>query len=338
MFAKGYNNVVSKEVILELTSEEAILNHYLGIKSLPMTINAPYRVDKAPSLHICYNENCITWFDYGRNEGGDIFSLLMRIYNLNFQKVLEKIYNDMKLFDSFSGNKVKINYIKKKGSTTFSVEVKVRDIQKHDIEYWKSYGVTDFTSWNIYPISMFKYTNNFTGHSNVIRADKYSYAFYEYQNGKHSIKIYQPYNTTGYKWFSGHDSNVMDLLNYLPKTGNNLILASSRKDAVNIWSNSGIPSISPQGEGYTLSKHLIDSLKSRFVNLHVFYDNDFDKEDNPGQKDSQKICSSYGLNNIIIPSETGSKDPSDLYKNNKKLYKEVMHNILPTNTLKNFLI
>ena len=46
----------------------------------------------------------------------------------------------------------------------------------------------------------------------------------------------------------------------------------------------------------------------------VYYDNDFDKENNPGQVIAKKVCDLYGLTNICIPSQWGCKDPSDLVK------------------------
>lgn len=328
MFGRGYNNVVSKEVILSLTSQESILNHYLGVKKLPALINAPYRSDENPSLSIDTNNQDIIWYDYGLKIGGDLFSLLKKIYNLNFQRLLEKIYDDMNLFNS-SPIYDPTKRHNKKGGVNYVVEVKVRDVEAFDHAYWRQYGVLNFTRWNIFPISMFKYTNVSTGSFNVIKADKYSYAFYENQNGRHSIKIYQPYNKGKYKWFSAHSKDVLDLLTFLPKTGNNLILTSSRKDAINIWNNFDIPSISPQGEGYILSDYIMADLKSKFKNIHVLYDNDFTKSFNPGQTHANILCDKYQLSNIVIPSEIGCKDPSDLYKTNKKLYQEVMKDILP---------
>jgi len=46
----------------------------------------------------------------------------------------------------------------------------------------------------------------------------------------------------------------------------------------------------------------------------VLYDNDFDKESNPGQTMAVKICKKYGLDNIVIPSYYRSKDISDLIR------------------------
>ena len=57
---------------------------------------------------------------------------------------------------------------------------------------------------------------------------------------------------------------------------------------------------------------LISELKTRFTQIDILYDNDFDKETNPGQTMAKKICDLYGFKNICIPDEFKSKDPSDL--------------------------
>ena len=63
------------------------------------------------------------------------------------------------------------------------------------------------------------------------------------------------------------------------------------------------------------AEKVIESLKERFEKILVLYDNDYDKETNPGQMMANKICMKYDLINVCIPSKYGAKDPSDLVKN-----------------------
>ena len=58
----------------------------------------------------------------------------------------------------------------------------------------------------------------------------------------------------------------------------------------------------------------IEEAQARFEEVIVLYDNDFDKESNPGQTMAVKICNKYGLDNLVIPSYYRSKDISDLIK------------------------
>ena len=154
-------------------------------------------------------------------------------------------------------------------------------------------------------------------------ADKYAYVYIERKDNVVSKKIYQPYNDR-YKWINKSDASVWDLFAKLPFYGDKLIITSSRKDALNIWSNLAIPATSLQGEGFIPKEKVINELKHRFKRIYVLYDND-----EAGIIKSKKICDKYDLENIMIPLEELSKDPSDLYKNTgERNYLSVFKKIL----------
>jgi hypothetical protein len=75
---------------------------------------------------------------------------------------------------------------------------------------------------------------------------------------------------------------------------------------------------------------IIEELQMRFKNIYLFYDNDYDKEENPGQKMARRIMVDYSLkNNIVIPDKYKAKDISDLVKSKKiKLWLEEEKNLL----------
>ncbi|MBQ1960440.1 MAG: hypothetical protein II349_02840, partial [Akkermansia sp.] len=50
-----------------------------------------------------------------------------------------------------------------------------------------------------------------------------------------------------------------------------------------IWSNTSIPAISLQGEGYIPKEHVVQQLKDRFEIVYVLYDNDFNSDINNGR-------------------------------------------------------
>ena len=74
----------------------------------------------------------------------------------------------------------------------------------------------------------------------------------------------------------------------------------------------GYHSIAMQSEMQIPDEKLISELKERFNTIEILYDNDFNKENNPGQAMANKICDLYGFKNICLPNELKSKDPSDL--------------------------
>ena len=92
-----------------------------------------------------------------------------------------------------------------------------------------------------------------------------------------------------------------------------VILTSSLKDVM-VLSELTIPAVALQSEMMIPHPKVIALLKRKFESVEVLYDNDFNKENNPGQTMAMKICAKYDLKNIVIPEHYGEKDPSDLRK------------------------
>ena len=133
-----------------------------------------------------------------------------------------------------------------------------------------------------------------------------SYAF----KFKNRYKIYSPYEEKN-KWLSNTNKKDVQGYNQLPNKGERLIITSSLKDVMCLYS-AGYNSIAMQSEMQIPDEKLISELKQRFNTIEILYDNDFNKIDNPGQVMANKICNLYGFNNICLPRTFESKDPSDL--------------------------
>lgn len=333
MFAKGKKDIDIKD-ILNIASESQLLSYYLGVRTIPCVINSPLRKDNNPSFGLYSDDKGKVHFkDFATKACGGTFDLLQEYFHLPLPSLVDKIYQDLN-YDSGNIAKPRINSFTSKGRRTFSTNVriqcKVREWKDYDIKYWSQYGVS--LPWlkfsNTYPISHIIYTNNLTGKTNVFSADKYAYAYVEFKDGTESLKIYQPYSTE-HKWLNNHDSSVWDLWTKLPKRGKDLIITSSRKDALCIWENSGIPAVSLQCESYLPKQNVIEELKGRFNNIYVLYDNDFTAEENYGRILGEKMATEFNLTQIEIPTQWESKDTSDLAKNHgKETVREVIFNLI----------
>ena len=92
-FGPGY-----KSIDRELTNtieDTSLLSFYLGIHTLPCVINSPLREDKNPSFGLTLNlSNKIHYKDFATGEKGGIYDLLMKLLNLSFPEVLERISED----------------------------------------------------------------------------------------------------------------------------------------------------------------------------------------------------------------------------------------------------
>lgn len=325
-FAQG-KIIISKEDILAKTTEASILQYYLGIKSIPIVMNSPFREDRKPSFGIYTKDGSKIYFkDFANGESGDSFTLLSKLWGLSFRDTLIKIYNDIPKFSVVAY----VNKSTNKGihiSSDSELKCKIREWNKDDLDYWNSYGISK--EWlkyaDVYPISHKIVIKD--GKKYTYAADKYAYAYVEKKEGKVTLKIYQPFNKKGYKWSNKHDSSVISLWTKVPSYGDMICICSSLKDALCLWANTGIPSIAVQGEGYSISQTAINELKNRYKSVYILFDND-----PPGIEDGLKLSSITGFTNIVLPryeEYSNPKDISDLYKaiNDKKKFKELMLNL-----------
>ena len=333
MFAQGQFSNLSREYILSQTSEEKILKYYLNVTKIPCAINSPFREDNHPSLGLYYSTNGIAYKDFKTSDRGGLLTLLMKLFNLDYYQLLEKIrldlpnigYIEKHTFIPYKYNKTQTKFNK---VTTSDLKVKVREFRDYDYIFWEEFGINkDWLNFgDIYAISQIFITKD--GKQHIISADKYAYCFVEFKDGKESLKIYQPFSTY-FKWINNHNSSVWDLWGKLPPYGDKLIITSSRKDALCLWANIGIPCTSLQGEGYIPKPHVVLDLIKRFPLIYAFYDNDYDKEINYGKEFSDKLCELFNFKQLLIPSKYEAKDPSDLYrKYGKEQFKKIINILL----------
>ena len=313
MISIGTNSLDTS--ILQELGEINIIYYYLGICKIPCVIRSPYRADNHPSLGI-FSKDGITigWVDFALKEGGGLIDLLSKCWGESHLFVLKRIGEDSSNITKASlipvsklNSYTKNNYISKKEKV--DIQCKVREWRNYDLEYWGSYGISK--EWleyaDVYPIShkiIIKGDKRY-----VFVADKYAYAYLEFKEGKQTMKIYQPYNTKGFKWSTSTDRSVISLWTKVPEYGDKICICSSLKDSLCLWINTGIPAISPQGEGYPISDTAVNELKRRYKEVYILLDND-----EAGILDGRKLSESTGFTNLILPKFEGGKDISDLMK------------------------
>ena len=301
-------------------SDREIIKRYIGIDKFPCKLSSPLREDDdCPSFSMIERGGLVIWKDFGTGESGSAVSLMSKLWNVSYTEALLKIKLDtenriprISLMRRYNG-KVHI-------TSSSSIKVRVREWKDWDVEFWESFGIPQkFATWcNVYPVSHAFFTNE--KHTVTVPMDKYAYAYFEWKDGKESIKLYQPYSVT-MKWLSKHDASVWDLWKHAfayadKKSNDTLIITSSRKDAMCLWYNLGVPCMSLQGEGYIPKPQVMQQVLDKFKQVYLWYDNDFKhKEDNPGQDNARKLIDLYPtIKNVCIPTELLCKDPSDLVK------------------------
>ena len=325
--AFGYGRTTA--LLAEIKSkigDENIAKKYLGITKIPCVIKSPLRVDNRPSFAIYqHDDGSIYYMDYATGEKGSLYSLLCSLWHSSFLDVISKIVGG---FDQQQIECSQQQLRKQTGKiitrNQVALQCKVREWQSYDIDYWQSYGIS--LQWlkyaEVYPIShkiVIKEDKKYT-----FGADKYAYCFVERKEGKVTLKVYQPFNTKGFKWSNKHDRSVISLWTKVPEKGKRICICSSLKDALCLWANTGIPAISVQGEGYSMSETAINELKKRFERIYVLFDND-----EPGLKDGEKLSHETGFINVVLPPFKGGKDISDYYKiKGKEAFVELIHHLI----------
>lgn len=324
---------ISVEELFNKYSEESILiAAFPEITSIPCKISSPFRTDSNPSFSIYLNKDRHIMFkDFGDSScHGSLLDLLCLKWKCSFRQVFDRIFDLMKGKDCAEGlspSETKLKQVRmlthKESSESTKIQVAVRPWQDYDYAYWESYGIS--RKWlhyaEVYPISHKIITKKVTGETTprkyIFPADKYAYCFVERKEGSIQMKIYQPFNTQGFKWCSKMDSSVISLWTKVPEYGDRIIICSSLKDALCISCQLHIPAIAPQGEGYLLSDTAISELKRRYKQVFISFDTD-----EPGRKDAQKLSELTGFP-YIVPDLGASKDFSDYYKSleNKEDFK-----------------
>ena len=323
---------ISIPELFEKYSEVSILTAvFPEITSIPCKICSPFRADSNPSFSIFLDDaGHIRYKDFGESETkGSLLDLLCKKWNCSFYQVFDKILETMQKQEKDTDVTIKPKQVKlmtrKESSELTKIQVAVRPWRQYDLDYWQSYGITKpwLTHAGVYPIShkIITKKDKETGKTSkfIFPTDELAYCFTEYKDGNLSLKIYQPYNTRGFKWCSKMDSSVISLWTKVPEYGDRIVICSSLKDALCLSANIHIPAIAPQGEAYNMSQSAIKELKRRYKKVFICFDTD-----EPGLKDAKNLSEKTGFS-FIVPDLGTCKDISDFYKSltNKEDFKQL---------------
>lgn len=304
--------------ILKYLSDFNIFKYYYPELELSQTTNSPLREDRNPSFSVYWSKkyNKFMFKDFATGDRGDAFIFVSKLLGLNYFETLERIIIDFNLDNIFSTKKgilrppvtPKIyddNYIKSKIKDAVRLNVKAREWKSCDDKYWMSFGISRYilNKFRVIPISHIFLNDE------IIKSDELSYVYVELKDMVERYKIYQPYSKK-LKWINNLVEGTLSGWSQLPNNGDMLIIASSLKDAMCLYSCGFKNVIAPQTENYIHKQHIIDALKSRFNEIYLFYD-----YDTAGIMATERIIDMYGLK-YIYTNNNKLKDPSDYYRAN----------------------
>ena len=309
---RNSNDHLHTETILEKISEYDIFKYYCpNFIKFNVKFCSDLRKDNTPSVSIInwngkllykdfgHPEHTFDCFNYVANKFGCTFYDALRIIDADFDLKLSSKTSEIKFTMGYLGYNRKIPAFEKKLTI---IQKKKRSWDINDKNFWSKYFVDTkiLRKFGVEPISHYW----INGARFTCKSITYAYKF------GNKFKIYAPYEKEN-KWTSNTNKNIIQGYSQLPKDGNICIITSSLKDVMCLF-RMGIPAIALQSEMQMPEEKMIKEIKERFKKIALFYDNDFDNPDNPGQTMANKICKKYDiLNNIIIPDDYKIKDLSD---------------------------
>lgn len=308
--------ITKAEIFSKFSEVEILTTVFPQVTSLPFKMSSPLRRDVHPSFGLSVSKEGHVYFkDYATQERGGLLDLLCLYWNCTFLQVLTKLSELLVEKKAIDIKPRQIKTLTRKETDQLSkLQVTVRPWQDDDIAYWESFGITK--KWlkyaEVYPISHKIITKKETPESKskkyIFTADKYAYCFVERKEGHLQLKIYQPFNTKGFKWCSKMDGSVVGLWTKIPEFGDRVVICSSLKDALCLSCQLHIPTLCLQGEGYGMSETAVNELKRRYKKVFVSFDTD-----KAGIENGKKLSKQTDFVHII-PDLGNQKDYSDYYK------------------------
>lgn len=299
-----------KDSILCKISEYDIFRYYChNFKNYSDKFCSELREDRSPTCSIVPWKGKVIYKDFGSGDSHDCFSYIQAKYGLTFSEAMRVIDTDFGL-GLQSGTVIKSQIAITYGTQDVierrptKIEKKARQWNVEDKNFWSQFHIPKhlLTKFGVQPIDYFWI--------NEARYRCHSLSYVYNINGRY--KVYRPFETEG-KWYSNTSKDDIQGWRQLKDNGDIVILASSLKDVMclNVL---GYEAIALQSEMQMPNAELIKQLSERFTVVAVLYDNDFEKDANPGQTMANKICAEFNLINIILPAHYKSKDISDLMR------------------------
>jgi|TARA_R100001530_G_C4315937_1_gene154382 hypothetical protein len=311
---EDYKPNITKQAILNVTTEEEIFRHYLEFDfKLGKMYHSPLREDDNPSFNLYYAPNGEMRFKDFNGEQGTCFDLVMILSGSGFNDCLKIINSDMNLglensYNTEEVKRVKYTNFRKnilKEKSECLIQFKPQHFTDEDIKYWEQFNI-DYNILKRYNIYSSKYV--FVNKKLVFTYSKNN-PVYCYSLPNNKVKVYRPMSDKGkYKWLSNATNNEIQGLYQLEYDSNTLVITKSMKDVMCLRSFR-IDAIAPQAETNYLNVELANNVTQKYEKIVILYDND-DAGIN-GASELQKILPNAKIS--FIPISSKCKDISEYF-------------------------
>lgn len=287
----------------------ALYKHFYNKIEYNKLVSSPFRRDRNPSFIVNYYNGELLYNDFGAssNNVGNLLQFVGRLYNIEYNKALNLIYNVAK--DSnylYDYNIRKIDSLAHKEKSPTRIRIIPKPWYANAIKYWADYNISlatllKYDVSNCAEVIINKNGETYAKKSNNINLI-FAYKLDEY------YKIYLPNQKP--KFLSNTTKTTIEGINQLPWLGEDLIITSSLKDTM-VLDEINFPAINLTSEVINLDLEIVKvliKLKKRFNNIYSFYD-----YDSVGIEASTALKDNYGIKPLYTYT-SDYKDPSDFVK------------------------
>lgn len=307
---------LSRDMILDHVSEEAIMQFYLGVNIRSKKLfKSPFRADRHVTCSLYRNnKQKLIFKDFATGDYLTFEGVVMKKFGCNYWDALKIIANDfgIKHDSSIKKNKGKIDYSipRIEDKEISKIQVEIKDFTELELKWWAKYGIRKET---LEKFNVFSCKHVFLNGQLFSQSQQHC-PIYGYYNGKLKInnekielwKIYYP-KKTEFRFLGNYPSEIFQGYKQLPRKGNICVITKSLKDVMAL-SEYGISACAPNSETVIPKESIVKELTSRFKHVFCLWDNDI-----CGITFLNKIKRKYPqLKCLIIPRKLEAKDFSDL--------------------------
>ena len=309
-FILSADRITKKELLTHRTEEE-YMSFYLGIIPDNGVHNNPLRRDRKPSASFYRaKDGQLIFRDWANGERLNFVDIVMKKFQVNFDKALKTIANDFGIISKphYEKNQAAVKYSGEKLNNTSNTLLQGEFIpfKDSDIKWWKSFGISEATlkKYNVYNIKSI-FLNGYPSFFSSDRDPIYGYYFGK-EGGRELWKMYMP-KRQSFRFLL--NTNKVQGFKQLPKEGEILVVTKSLKDVM-VFHEMGIPAIATQGETVLLTSKQYEILSKRFK--RIVFNFDWDLAGKTALIKSRRKFA--GIAMTFTNPETQAKDISDYVK------------------------
>lgn len=247
-------------------SQEQIMEYYFGeYIRLNRSYTNPFRKDQSPSCRFFYKEGKLLFNDFAASRVFDCFDIAAQ--RVGQPITPGEILQEMSTLTKENVPRPQIKYRKEFDQAKDTViKVEITPFLEKDYQFWNQFniGVETLKKFNVRKV------NRSWINGRLVYIATPSDPCYRYIEGDR-IKLYRPTNIK-YK-FRNNYNIILEGVNFLPKTGEYLILTKAMKDVM-VLSTLGLPAICPTSESRLIEPEHLMPFFERFKYIVVWYDAD----------------------------------------------------------------